>query len=706
MSFHKLEKTPYFLKSFFYPRSLAVIGVSPKKSNLARNVIKNCIEFGFKGEVFGIGTKSGRVFGVPILDSIEAMPEGIELAVVLTPARSTPDVMRRLGKRGVRQIILETGGFSEFDIRRKVLEDEIIQIMQLYGQRLIGPNCLGIVNMKSGLCTPFADYRYSVPTGSVSIISQSGGMGRTLFTVMENEAIGLNKFVSVGNKLDIGEAELLEYLLNDPETNLVFLYLEDIRQGRDILRIAANYDKPKIILKSNRGGMGSSIALSHTKAMATDDKVVTAALNQAGIIRIDNTYELGRSLKAFQIPVLKGPNLVVISRSGGHAVVAADACENRNFHLPPLPSGVVDRLKKHLRSNVIKLKNPLDMGDVYDMTVFPAAIEESLKQETIHGVLFILIYSEHTSGKDVRRMIPRLQELMGKYQKPVAATFISSPNGLRKIKEQFGFPVFSFPEEAVEALAISYQHYLLSKHPQLSPTQLRVRSNPEVASRIKKVKKAERNVLLHESFKIVETYKLPVPVYKLVQKRSEAVDFARGCGLPVALKIVSRRLHHKSDQGGVKLHLDTLAKLRQAFTEMEIKTRDRNLEDQEGGLMVQKMVPPGQEVILGARRDPDFGPVVLFGLGGVFSELFEDIVIRLAPINQSQVKKMVRQVKFLPVLYGVRGGPCLDVDFIEECLLKLSDLITSHEEIEEVDINPLIVYPENGYVVDARVILA
>ena len=694
------------MDQFFYPRSLAVIGVSPKKSNLARNVIRNCIEFGFRGEIFGIGKRPGRVFGVPILESIEAMPKGVELGVVLTPAQSTPDVIKKLGKRGVRRIILETGGFSEFDMRRKVLEDEILQIMRHYGQRLIGPNCLGIINMKSGLCTPFADYRYSVSAGSVSIISQSGGMGRTLFTVMENEAIGLNKFVSVGNKLDIGEAELLKFLLSDPETSLVVLYLEDIRQGRDILRIAANSDKPKIVLKSNRGKAGASIALSHTAAMATDDKVVTAALTQAGIIRIDNTYELAKSLKAFQMPALRGPNLVVISRSGGHAVVAADACENHRFHLPPLPSGVAGKLKKHLRSNVIKLKNPLDMGDVYDLTVFPVAIEESLKQETIHGVLFILIYSEQTSGKDVHGIIPRLQELMEKYEKPVAATLISSAEGLRKIKQQSGFPVFAFPEEAVEALAISYQHYLLSRHRQLPQTPLRAGSNPEVASQIKRVKNAERNFLLHESFKIVEAYQLPVPGYKLVQKRSEAVEFVREFGLPVALKIVSRSLVHKSDRGGVKLDLDTLAKLHQAFTEMEIRIGDLNLEDQEGGLMVQKMVPPGQEVILGARRDPNFGPVVLFGLGGVLSELFKDIVIRLAPINHSQVKKMVRQVKFLPVLYGIRGGPCLDINLIEECLLKLSDLITSHEEIEEVDINPLIVYPKNGYIVDARIILA
>lgn len=706
MSFYKIKKSFSFMDRFFYPRSLAVVGVSPKKSNLARNVIKNCIEFGFRGKIFGIGTRSGQVFGVPILESIEAMPRGVDLAVVLTPAQSTPDVVRGLGKKGVRQIILETGGFSEFDIRRKVLEDEILQMIHHYGQRLIGPNCLGIINMKSGLCTPFVDYKYSISTGNVSIISQSGGMGRTLFTVMENEGIGLNKFVSVGNKLDLGESEILEYLLNDPETKVVLLYLEDIRQGRDILKIAANYDKPKIILKSNRGEAGSSIALSHTKAMATDDQVVETALSEAGMIRVNKTYELGKFLKAFQIPALKGPNLVVISRSGGHAVVAADACENHHFHLPPLPSGLVDKIKKHLRSNVIKLKNPLDMGDVYDMSVFPIAIEESLKQETIHGVLFILIYSEDTSGKDVRRIIPLLQELMERYQKPVAATLISSVEGLRKINEKFRFPIFTFPEEAVEALAISYQHYLLSKHRQQPPTQLRVRSNPEAESQIKRVKKAERNFLLHESFEIMETYKLPVPVYKLVQKRFEAVHFVREFGLPVALKIVSRRLLHKSDQGGVRLHLNTLAKLRQAFTEMEIKIKDQNLEDQEGGLMVQRMVPPGQEVILGARRDPNFGPVVLFGLGGVFSELFKDIVIRLAPINQLQVKKMVRQVNFFPVLEGSRGKPSLDINLIEECLLKLSDLITSHEEIEEVDINPLIVYPQNGYIVDARIILA
>lgn len=697
------------MDQFFYPRSLAVIGVSPQKSNLARNVIKNCIEFGFRGKIIGVSTRSNRsrrVFGIPILESIEAMPRGVDLAVVLTPAQSTPDVIRRLGQKGVRRIILETGGFSEFDIGRKGLEDEILRIVHHYGQRLIGPNCLGIVNMKSGLCTPFVDYRYSVLTGGASIVSQSGGMGRTLFNVMEDEAIGLNKFVSVGNKLDVGEAEILQYLLDDPETNLILLYLEDIRQGRDLLRIAANYDKPKIILKSNRGEMGSSTALSHTKAIATDDEVIKAALNKAGMIRINHTYEIGKVLKAFQIPVLKGPNLVVISRSGGHAVVAADSCENHHFHLPPIPPTLVDKLKKHLRSNVIKLKNPLDMGDIYDMSVFPIAIEESLKQETIHGVIFILIYSEHTSGKDVRRIIPSLQGLMNKYQKPIAATLISSAQGLKKIRQQFSFPIFSFPEEAVEALDISYQHYLLNKQRQQPNAPLRVRSHTEIRDQIERIKKEGRNFLLHESIKIVETFKLPVPVYQLVHKKSEAVHFVRQFGFPVVLKIVSRRLLHKSDGGGVRLHLDTMAKLCQAFTEMEIKMEDQSLKDPEGGLMVQKMVPPGQELILGARRDPNFGPVVVFGLGGIFSELFKEVVIDLAPLNPSQGKKMVRQSKFFPVLNGSKGQPCLDIDFIEKCLLKLSGLITSHREIEEVDINPLIVYPSKGYIVDARIILA
>jgi acetyltransferase len=705
MAFSNEGKRHFFMEQFFYPQSLAVIGASQKEGNLARNIIKNCMEFGYKGNLLGVGKKPGNVFDTPILDSVEALPEGIDLAVILTPVQSIPGIMRKLGKIGVQRIIIETGGFGEFDPSRQAVEKQILEIIRRYDQHVIGPNCLGIINMESGLCTPFAPYRRNMPTGNVSFVSQSGGMGRAFFSVLENEGIGLNKFVSMGNKLDIGEAELLQYLLNDPETRIIFMYLEDLREGREFLRVATSSDKPILVHKSNRGQMGSAIALSHTKAMATDDHVVDAALDKAGAIRINKTYELGKFLKAFSMPALRGPNIMVISRSGGHAVVTADACERQGLHLPPLPPGLVNRLQNHLRANVIRLQNPLDMGDVYDLKVFLMAVEEVLKQESIHGVVFILVYPEFVSAKDVRELIPGLIELMEQYQKPVAAIFISSFDEVKKLKQEFRLPIFSFSEEAVEALAVSYQHYLLKKIRQEPTRKFQAYFDPAAVALLKKAKKKKRNLLLHESFQVLDAYGLPITPYQLVQNPTQAVNFAHKVGLPVVLKVVSQKVLHKSKHDGVRLHLDTFAKVRKAFKEMETKMVDCELKDQEGGIVIQKMIPAAQEVILGARRDPNLGPVVAFGLGGIFTELFRDIVIRLAPLNRSQVKRMITQLKIFPLLTKTGQNQGVDLKQVEECLLKVSDLITSYEEIVELDINPLILSSYGNSIVDARIIL-
>ena len=693
------------MKHFFYPRSVAVIGVSEKESNLARNIVKNCLEFGFKGDIFGVGKKAGRILGIPIFTSIESLPEGIDLAVILTPAETIAGIMTELGKIGVQWIIIETGGFSEFDPRRQKLEAEILKVARRYNQRLIGPNCLGVINMETGLCTPFAPYRRDMRTGGVSIISQSGGMGRTFFSILESEGIGLNKFVSVGNKLDVGEAELLRYFLADSATGIVFLYLEDLREGRDFLAAAYNSDKPILVYKANRGRMGSSIALSHTKALATDDHVVEAALDEAGIIRIGKTYELGKALKAFHMPALKGPNLIVISRSGGHAVVAADACEMEGLCLPPLASELKGKLKKHLRANVIRLQNPLDMGDVYDFDVFLMAIEEAMEQESIHGVLFVLVYPEFVNAQHVRRMIPYLEQFMRRYQKPIAATFISSPGELKKLREEFSLPIFSSSEEAVEALAISYHHHRLKKIRKAVSTGFQVYPSSHIEETLKKPSRRQRNLLLHESLEVLVMNGFPVAPYKFVQNVTQAVNFARDFGFPVVLKMVSREILHKSKHDGVRLDINTFSGIRRAFLEMKRKIVDQGLEDQEWGLVIQKMVPAGQEVILGARRDPNFGPVVVFGLGGIFTEVFKDVAIRLAPLDELRAREMIKQVKSIPAFTGTDKKGRVDFKLIEECLLKVSDLIMTQEKIAELDINPLILYPHGGHIVDARIIL-
>lgn len=693
------------MKQFFYPGSVAIIGVSERKNNLARNIINNCLEFGFRGDIYGVGRRAGHVSGIPIQSSIESLPHSIDLAIILTPAQTIAGIMAELGKIGVKRIIIETGGFSEFEPARQGLEAEILDVASRYDQRFIGPNCLGVINMETGLCTPFAPYRRDMPIGKVSIISQSGGMGRTFFSILESEAIGVNKFVSVGNKLDVDETELLQYFLDDPTTNVIFLYLEDIREGRDFLQTACSSKKPILVHKASRGQMGSSIALSHTKALTTNNQLLGSALQEAGIVRVEKTYELAKALKAFHMPALKGPNLMVISRSGGHAVVAADACETEGLCLPPLPHELQNRLERHLRANVIRLQNPLDMGDIYDIDVFAMAIEESLKQDSIHGVLLIFPYADFVRGQrqQVRKIIPHLERLIKQYQKPIGTTFISSSEEQKELNRRFNLPIFSSSEEAVEALGISYRYHCEEKNRKTLSTTLKASSTFEKSA--KKQSNERKNLSLNEALGLVERGTLPVPPFQAVENTAQALNFARKVGLPVALKIASKKILHKTRNHGVRLHLNTYSEIRKVFAEMKRKIADEGLEDQGEGLLIQKMVPSGLEVILGARRDPSFGPVLILGLGGVFTEAFGDVAISLAPIDELRANEMVKRVKFFSTLTATNSTPGLDLKMIEKCLIKVSDLITAHQEIAELDINPLIVHSDGAHIVDARIIL-
>ncbi|MFC1890203.1 acetate--CoA ligase family protein, partial [Thermodesulfobacteriota bacterium] len=427
------------MKTFFEPRSVAVVGVSESPTNLGRRIMNNMIQFDYSGIVYAVGPKGGVIHGRRIYHSVLDIPDQVDLAVILTPARTIPQIIDDCGRKGISHTIIESAGFREYGDDGVALENEILDIAGRWPIRLLGPNGIGTMNMENGLATPFAILSSGLAAGGISIISQSGGVGLSYMNLLASESLGLNKFASVGNKLDVDENDILEYLIEDEGTKIICMYLEGISDGRRLMEIAARSDKPILLHKSNIGEMGNRIAHSHTAALSSDDKVVDAALRQCGIIRFHDMHKLGNFLKILALPPMRGKNLAILSRSGGHAVIAADACEMAGFDLPQFPGEFLAAIEKHFRANVIKLMNPLDLGDLFDPDVYTRIMEETIKRDEIDGIVFLHTYNPQNEMDKSRKLLPVIEQLSDRYTKPIAVCISSEEGEISLLRKDYAY---------------------------------------------------------------------------------------------------------------------------------------------------------------------------------------------------------------------------------------------------------------------------
>jgi acetate---CoA ligase (ADP-forming) len=696
------------MHEIFYPTSVAVIGVSSQPTNLGRNIVANLVEYGFNGIVYAVGPKGGMIETRRIYRSVLDIPDHVDLAVILTPARTVPGIMEECGQKGIRRAIIETAGFREYGDEGRRLEEEISAIAEKHGMRFVGPNCIGAINMENGLCVPFPRLKRFVKPGDVSMITQSGGVGMSVLNLMANEGIGLNKMVSVGNMLDINAEDMLEYLIEDPGTRLIFMYMESIGDGRRLMDIAKRSPKPILAFKSNIGNLGQAIAASHTASLSSDDKVVEAAFRQAGIIRTRDATSLGNNLKILELPPMRGENLAIISRSGGHAVIASDACELSGFQLAHLPDSFLREIEQHFRASVIRLTNPLDLGDLFDLDLYGRIVEQTLQLESVDGVVFLhtsLSESEHLKS---RSLLERLMELSEKYDKPVAYYLSADSAEISYLKQNYNFPIFTAVVETVRALEISHSYCcrLRRDDPDREPPQFEVER--EVVEEIVRNAGAEgRDLLLTEAVAVLEGYGIPTAQSVAAATVEAAQAAAERMGYPVAIKVIAEQISHKSDVGGVQLNLRNAPALAEAFEDMMLRLKQAYPDVTPDGVLVQPMVTGGWELILGGRQDLQFGPVVLVGLGGIFAEIFEEVAVRVAPIDRETALEMIEGLRGAQLLKGARGHRPADIQAVVEALLRISQLLVDFPEIREVDVNPLRVFSENEgcLALDARIIL-
>lgn len=686
------------MERFFNANRVAVIGVSSRPGNLGQKIIRNLLNFQFKGEIIPIGPRGGVFHGFAIHESILEVQRDIDLAVILTPAATIPPIVEQCGQKGITRVVIESGGFGELDEQGRRLSEQVLKIAKKYGIRIIGPNGIGITNRHRGLAVSFASLPKPVP-GGISVIAQSGGVGINYCNEFVSENLGLAKFSSIGNKIDVNESDLIEYFGGDPQTDIVLAYLESIAEGRRLFNVTRRCKKPVVIHKSNIGATSHKIAASHSSAIMTDDKIVDAMFQQAGIIRSESLAQTIAMAKAFTLPPLKGTRLAIVSRSGGDAVIAADQCHLQNLSLPELDPKLLREVRDHVRAGVIKLQNPLDLGDLFDMEFYQLIMDKIITQKNIDGIVFLFTYYSNFDPQVPKRVIDYLTTLGKKHDKPVAMVLCSWAAEVRRLKEYSEFPIFNSAGEAVWSLTQSYKHFRGSQrndHKPRRPAKLLKSQGESFLVGCPECK----TTLNAKAFDLLDRYGIPNPKRQLVKDSAKAVAAAKKIGFPVVMKVEGEKLTHKTDLGGVQLNVTSAKQAKSIFAKWKRKFGNR-LES----VLVQATQSEGVELILGAKKDTLFGPVILLGWGGVFAELFEQPVIRLAPVTKAEAMEMIEALPCGKILEGYRRNTKVSKEAVAQTIVRFGWMIVDNPRILEVDINPLRAGGDHVSALDVRIFL-
>lgn len=684
------------MHKLFFPESVVVFGVSPDQANLAKYIVMNLGLFNYQGRVYCVGRDSGEVFGKAIHKSVAEIGCAPELAVFLIPARAIPEAVEACGKAGIKQAIIESGGFSEFADSGRKLEAELLEAAARHGMRFVGPNCISIINMENGMALPFIPLDPTkTKKGPVSVLAQSGGIIVDFMRLFELDNVGFSKMVSMGNKLNLDESDFLEYLAGDDATKVIIMHLESISNGEKLMDIASRTDKPIIVIKANNSPGGKEIARFHTSAVAGDDEVASAAFRQAGMYRLPNLKEAMDFVKVLSLPPMKGPNLGILCRSGGQAVILADAAHKHGFHRARFTQEFFAMVQKECRAGVIRPTNPLDLGDIFDFSAYIKILENTLAQDEVDGVLLYHGYLGEFELEMTKKLLKASHELSWKYGKPVLFFMISTKEHWFNFKTMTDLPVFSEPDSAIKALGLSYSHQL--RIARKEPPAVTYASRPRPARAAGSTAQA-RSLDTVSAFSLLERYGLPVIPHRYVNDPEECLRGAAALGYPVALKMGDAEVLHKTEKKGVVLNIGTPGDLEREFAAL----RERQ---GSGGLVLQKMSPAGRELLLGGKRDREFGPVVVFGLGGIFVELLRDVSMRVAPVSTREALEMVNEIRGAGILKQFRGKPEADIEALIEYIRRFSVLISERPEIMSIDVNPLILLDRGmgGCIVDAKI---
>jgi len=696
------------LEAFFQPNAVAVIGASTDPVKLGYTVLANIIESGYRGSIYPINPKASEIYGHKAYPSVLDLPEVPDLAVIVIPYNYVPQAMRDCGEKGVRAVVVITAGFREASVEGAEREEEVKEIAKKYGIRVIGPHCLGIMDLFTPMNATFA--AGTPPQGKISFMSQSGALQTAIIDwAMASRDLGFSRFVSLGNKADVAETDLMLDWADDPNTRVILAYVEGLPNGPEFIRVARQVSrkKPILVLKSGVTESGSRAVSSHTGSLAGAEAAYDAAFYQAGVLRMNSLQELFDNARAFaNQPLLKGDRIAILTNAGGPGILATDMLERRGMQLARLERETIQKLDSVL-PEAASSANPVDvLGDARSDR-YSAALEIVAQDPNVDGILCIVTPQSMTDIVETANAVGMVSQ---RIDKPVLGAFMGEERAKagEDVLNSYGIPNYHFPEQAASAFAAMRDYNRARTKADATMVEFEV-DRAAVREVFDKIR-AEKRVAVTEAEAqaVAHAYGIRLPQSRLAPTADDAIAAANEMGYPVVLKIASPDILHKTDVGGVKVGLRNASEVRDAF-DLIVYRATRYVPDARiWGCLVQEMVPTdGVELLVGMSRDPQFGPLVTFGLGGILVEVMKDVTFRIAPFGKEDAQEMLNEIRSKALLRGVRGRPASDQEALVDTLLRIGQMVTDFPEIVEMDINPLMVYERGrgAVALDLRLIL-
>jgi acetyl coenzyme A synthetase (ADP forming)-like protein len=702
------------LRPLLSPKTVAIIGASRHPSTIGYRLLQCMVEAGFTGTVYPVNPNADSIMSIKAYPSVVDIPGKVEMAVIAVPAKLVSRVADECGKKGVRALIVISDGFKEIGPEGATREEELADIIHRYGMRVVGPNCMGIINTDDSIKMNATFSPVYPPAGNVAFMSQSGAMGLTILEQANNLNMGVSTFISAGNRIDVESNELLEYWESDSSTGVILLYIESFGNPRRFARIARriSHKKPIVVVKSGNTPAGSRAAASHTGAIATSDVTIEALFHHTGIIRVNTMQELFdvATLLSNQ-PLPTGRRLAIVTNGGGPGIIAADASARNGLVLPQFSPETEKKLKSAALRD-ININNPLDVTAGSTPDEFCHMLQILADDKGSDAVLALFVPPVAIQLSEMENAIKNVAPIYWRRRKPLLACFLGERGLKAKLGSQGRFvPSYPFPEEAISALvrAIEYvetRNKPKGKIPRFTGLK-EERAHKVIEKALGRNKRKPLWLTAAEAYELLDCYGIPFANMGVATTPDEAATIASKLHFPVAVKLDSSSLVHKTDVGGVVLGLNSGSEVKKAFDDIKAKLTKLGRQNEMAGVVVQEMMKGGIETIAGVTQDPSFGPLIMFGSGGVYTELIKDVALRLHPLTDMDAREMITSIKMAKLFEGFRGAPPSDIKALEDLLLRLSAMVEDLPQINELDFNPVMVMPEGEgvWVIDAKVMV-
>lgn len=699
------------LEKIFYPDSVAVIGANKVRGTVPCDIFMNILEADFNGVVFPVSPREKFIAGVKAYKYVTDIEDPIDLAIIVFPSSVVHLALEQCGQKGIKSVIVISAGFKEVGGAGLEREKRLLEIAEKYDMSFIGPNCLGVINTDSRSRINASFARKFPQEGSIGFLSQSGALCTAVLDYARAHDIGFSKFISFGNKADISEIDLLYYLAEDDKTKVILLYLEEVSDGPALMKAAKDviekHKKPVLVIKSGRTSAGASAAASHTGSLAGSDDICDAAFEQAGIIRCDNIEEMFNIAIAFAYqPAPKSNKVAIITNAGGPGVLTTDAAINEGLELSKFAENTTKALKKSLPATA-NIKNPVDVIGDARADRYNVAMTAAFKDPDVEGVFVILTPQSMT---DIDLIAREVAKVSSHYRKPVYASFMGEADvadGVRVLQRN-KIPHYFLPESMAKSFATAYRFTQLLEQPKGEPKEYIDVNKDKAHKLLDEAAKADKKHLPeYDAVKVLETYKLPVLPNGLATSKEEAAKIAEDVGFPAVMKVMSEDIVHKFDVKGVELNINSAKEAEEAYLSIIKNVSGHKPDAKIDGVFVARQIPKGEEVILGVKRDPSFGTVIMFGLGGTYVEIFKDVSFKVAPVDEEAAMDMIKKIKAYPILAGARGRKPRDIEAIKDAIMRLSQFAAECPQVRELDINPLIVLDDGKgcFIADAKIML-